>query len=406
MLHGHLRARRRALVSRARRRGISARICCRTTWSASRRASRSVSSTFPRLGDAGIQQGGQWALHVRAGRQSAGRTGHGACKNFWVACGVMAGFSQGGGVGLALSQLDGRRRSGRRRLGHGRGALRGLGDAGLHQRQGARELFAPLPHPLSRTRSWTPPGRCAPRRSTRSCGRACGVRRLLRARASAVVRAQRREAARGNELRRSNAHRARGAECRAVREAVGLLEISNYGKFEVTRRRAPPSGCRAIMANRVPAVGRIALSPMLNERGKLIGDFTMCRVAERALLPDRHLCRGNLLPALVRAAPAARRRQRARRARWSTWACRSPGPIARAAAGPGARGSVDRGLPVHVVPAHGGRHGARRYVGRVSFTGDLGYEIWVTTDYQRALYDAAQGRPASLRTRSCSAGAR
>ena len=26
-------------------------------------------------------------------------------------------------------------------------------------------------------------------------------------------------------------------------------------------------------------------------------------------------------------------------------------------------------------------------VGRVSFTGDLGYEIWVTADYQRALYD-------------------
>ena len=30
-------------------------------------------------------------------------------KNFWVACGVMAGFSQGGGVGLALSNwiIDG-----------------------------------------------------------------------------------------------------------------------------------------------------------------------------------------------------------------------------------------------------------------------------------------------------------
>ena len=26
-------------------------------------------------------------------------------------------------------------------------------------------------------------------------------------------------------------------------------------------------------------------------------------------------------------------------------------------------------------------------VGRISFTGDLGYEIWVTSDYQRALYD-------------------
>jgi dimethylglycine dehydrogenase len=31
------------------------------------------------------------------------------------------------------------------------------------------------------------------------------------------------------------------------------------------------------------------------------------------------------------------------------------------------------------------------YVGRVSFTGDLGYEIWVTTDYQRALYDLLVG---------------
>src|ERR1700741_3561472 len=26
-------------------------------------------------------------------------------------------------------------------------------------------------------------------------------------------------------------------------------------------------------------------------------------------------------------------------------------------------------------------------VGRISFTGELGYEIWVTTDYQRALYE-------------------
>ena len=39
------------------------------------------------------------------------------------------------------------------------------------------------------------------------------------------------------------------------------------------------------------------------------------------------------------------------------------------------------------------------YVGRVSFTGDLGYEIWVTTDYQRALYDSLikAGREHGLR---------
>jgi len=38
-------------------------------------------------------------------------------------------------------------------------------------------------------------------------------------------------------------------------------------------------------------------------------------------------------------------------------------------------------------------------IGRLSFTGDLGYEIWVTTDYQRALYDALTeaGRAHGLR---------
>jgi dimethylglycine dehydrogenase len=39
------------------------------------------------------------------------------------------------------------------------------------------------------------------------------------------------------------------------------------------------------------------------------------------------------------------------------------------------------------------------YVGRVSFTGEMGYEIWVTADYQRALYDllTSAGRDHGLR---------
>jgi dimethylglycine dehydrogenase len=37
-----------------------------------------------------------------------------------------------------------------------------------------------------------------------------------------------------------------------------------------------------------------------------------------------------------------------------------------------------RRMEVGMIPA---------LVGRVSFTGDLGYEIWVTSDYQRALFD-------------------
>ena len=68
-----------------------------------------------------------------------------------------------------------------------------------------------------------------------------------------------------------------------MKDSVGLLEISNYGKFEV-KGPAAADWLSEVMANRVPAVGRIALTPMLNERGKLIGDFTMCRVAPEHFL--------------------------------------------------------------------------------------------------------------------------
>src|ERR1019366_5441141 len=78
-------------------------------------------------------------------------------------------------------------------------------------------------------------------------------------------------------FRRSNAHPHIALECTTVRDAVGLLEISNYGKFEV-RGPGAADWLSRIMANRVPKVGRIALTPMLNDRGKLIGDFTMCRL--------------------------------------------------------------------------------------------------------------------------------
>ena len=68
-----------------------------------------------------------------------GQPGH------WLACGVMAGLSQGGGVGLSDGELDDRGRSWLRRVGHGQRPLRRLGDAALHELEGARELRAPLP---------------------------------------------------------------------------------------------------------------------------------------------------------------------------------------------------------------------------------------------------------------------
>ena len=69
-------------------------------------------------------------------------------RNYWAACGVLAGFSQGGGVGLALAHwmIDGD--PGMDNLGDGRGALRRLRRAGLRAGDGPPDLRHPLPGAL------------------------------------------------------------------------------------------------------------------------------------------------------------------------------------------------------------------------------------------------------------------
>ena len=83
-------------------------------------------------------------------------------RGYWVACGVMAGLSQGGGVGLALATWmtagdHGDSRDGY--LGDGRRPLRRLRDARLHERQGPGELPAPLPDHLPERGAARPRGR-------------------------------------------------------------------------------------------------------------------------------------------------------------------------------------------------------------------------------------------------------
>ena len=87
-------------------------------------------------------------------------------RNCWVACAVMAGLSQGGGVGLALANwmTDGRSAAGH--LGHGRRPLRRLGEPRLHQRQGARELQPAVPDHVPERGAAGRRGRCTRPRST------------------------------------------------------------------------------------------------------------------------------------------------------------------------------------------------------------------------------------------------
>ncbi|MGE0714408.1 MAG: FAD-dependent oxidoreductase [Alphaproteobacteria bacterium] len=305
-------------------------------------------------------------------------------RNYWVACGVMAGFSQGGGVGLALANwmVDGDPGFdvwGMDVARFGDWATMAYTNAKVRENYGRRFRirFPNEELPAGRPLRTTPiHDRLA--RENAVFGDYWGLEHALWFAPPGT------DPVEDITFRRSNAHPHVAEECRAVREAVGLLEISNYGKFVVEG-----SGAEAwlshVMANRMPAVGRIVLSPMLNERGKLIGDFTIARLS-----PDRFFLVGTL---------AAERH-------YERWFDRYPPPagtsvraaalanVGLSVAGPRSRDLLQRlvaddlstaafpflsfrRMDIGMVPA---------MVGRISFTGDLGYEIWVAPEYQQALH--------------------
>ena len=75
-------------------------------------------------------------------------------------------------------------------------------------------------------------------------------------------------------LKRSNAFELVAEECRAVRQDVGLLDISGFSRFEVTGPNAE-AWLNKIMASKMPKKGRASLAPMLSPEGKLKGDLTV-----------------------------------------------------------------------------------------------------------------------------------
>jgi dimethylglycine dehydrogenase len=310
-------------------------------------------------------------------------------RNFWVACGVMAGFSQGGGVGLALSQwmvngdpgadvwaMDVARYGDWATLAYTNAKVRENYSRRFSIRFPNEEL--PAARPLRTTPIY---GELKAEHAV--FGDYCGLEHPLWFAPSAA------QAHEDITFHRSSAHAFVGAECRAVREGAGLIEISNYGKFEVTGAGSTEWLSR-IMANRVPAVGRITLSPMLNERGKLIGDFTLCRVAEErtflictyaAEVFYRRWFERHAPPPTVLVRPCA----------MEYVGLSVAGPDSRALLQGLVREDLSSGafpflsfarMDVGMVPA---------LVGRISFTGELGYEIWVTSEYQRALYELLMG---------------
>jgi len=195
-------------------------------------------------------------------------------RNYWSACGVMAGFSQGGGVGLMLAQwmIEGECERDVTALDVGRfGTWITPGYTRPKVIENYQRRFS-----VSYPNEELPAAR--PHRTTpmynifTDMGAVWGQQFGLE-----VVNYY----AQSDEptfeqptFRRSNAFKATAREVKAVRSAVGINEVQNFGKFAVTGKDAR-KWLSTIMAGRIPVAGRMSLTPMLSPKGRLMGDFTV-----------------------------------------------------------------------------------------------------------------------------------
>ena len=187
-------------------------------------------------------------------------------------------------------------------------------------------------------------------------------------------------------FRRSRAHDYVATEVKAVREAVGLTEIANFAKHAI---KGPDARIFLdhVMAGRVPQPGRISLSPMLTPKGKLYGDLTIACLGEQEFM--------------IFGSGAAQEMHR----RWFeshldgydvSYANESRRHHGIGLSGPNARELLAR-ICRDDVSAEGlkFRDIRRTFVGsvpailtRLSFSGELGYEIYVEPEYQLKLYQS------------------
>ncbi|NBR54128.1 MAG: FAD-dependent oxidoreductase, partial [Rhodobacteraceae bacterium] len=195
-------------------------------------------------------------------------------RNYWSACGVMAGFSQGGGVGLTLAQwmIEGEAERDVTGLDVGRfGKWITPGYTRPKVIENYQTRFS-IAYP-NEEKPAARPHRTTPMYDIfDGMGAVWGQQFGLE-----VVN----YFAHGDEpryetpsFRRSNAFAATGREVRAVRAGVGINEVQNFGKFSVKGPNAK-AWIGRIMAGRIPKPGRISLTPMLSPKGRLWGDFTI-----------------------------------------------------------------------------------------------------------------------------------
>src|SRR5215469_4265653 len=194
-------------------------------------------------------------------------------RNYWVACGVMAGFSQGGGVGLSLAQWMIEGEPGADIFGMDIARYGRFAANRSYLKAKTAEFYARR-FVLTYPNEQLPAGRplkCAPaHEAMRAAGAAFGALYGLEYPLYFAGEAFRETPT----LKRSNAFAIVGREVKAVRNGAGLLDTTAFARYEV---QGPGAGAwlDRLLASKLPSPGRIRLAPMLSPSGRLMGDLTI-----------------------------------------------------------------------------------------------------------------------------------
>ena len=185
---------------------------------------------------------------------------------------------------------------------------------------------------------------------------------------------------------RSNAFNNVAEESKAVRERVGFSEASNFAKYKVSGAGSA-AWLTSLFTNALPKIGRTVLTAMLNPEGKIVGEFSVSRIGEEefflfgsqaaevhhprwfiAHLPKDSAIRfENLSLSMVGLTVAGPRSRDLLQKLTDTSLATKDFPF-----------MAFRKVNIGMAPI---------WLSRMTYTGDLGYEMWIAPEYQRYLFD-------------------
>jgi len=194
-------------------------------------------------------------------------------RNYWLACGVMAGFLQGGGVGKALAQwmIHGEPETDAWPMDIARYGRFMSNREYIRQTTGqfySRRFVMTYPN------EQLPAGRPLRKSPAYHAMDAAGALWGCTWGLEVPLAFGPPGFAETPTLKRSNAFDLVAQECNTVRERVGLLDISGFSRYEVTGKDAQ-AWLDRVMASHLPGPGRARLAPMLAPEGRLKGDLTI-----------------------------------------------------------------------------------------------------------------------------------